>query len=152
MNSALSNRPGGIPRNSSTGQPFPGRTWPQAEVWTRCQSWGQRRPPPPQEVWQPRAKGSSQPGAEPEYRVFPEKGSGTLPSGGWPNGAKGTGKQGHQQAPQHELQAPAWAHMPLLCPGDRPQSPLRTGPELTLAHWRVLIGPFHWRELPKCEN
>lgn len=64
-------------------------------------------PPFPQKVWQPRAKGSSQPGAEPENRVFPKKRPRTLPSGDGPMGQRGWGSRRHQQAPQHELQAPA---------------------------------------------
>lgn len=40
-NSALCNWPDGIPRNSSVGQPFPGRPWLPAEVWTHSvQCWG----------------------------------------------------------------------------------------------------------------
>ena len=78
--------PDEIPKNTSANQPFLGRM--------QAADWGQDLPRsrPGSQLYplsSPTGRGSSQPGCEPGYRVFHKKHPRILPSGGWPNGAKG---------------------------------------------------------------
>ena len=123
-NSVLCHWPDEIPKNTSVGQPFLGKM--QASDCSldspSSRPGGRLYPlPSPQERWQPTGIGRRQPGPEPGYRVFHKKHPRILPSGGWPNGAKGKGEGGDIN------KLPAWASGTWLGPHS-PACALRTWP------------------------
>ena len=132
--------PDEIPKNNSVSQPFLGRM--QAADWGQdlphSRSGGRLYTLP-----SPTGRGSSQPGCEPGFIVVHKKHPRILPSGGWPNEAKG----GRGEADISKLPAGASGtrlslHSPAYPWGPSQWEHRNRATVQDLAqNWAVLIGP-----------